>query len=194
VSELESDFETPAPVRPRTGRINRRWLFWALLFGLVVLDQVVKAWSRHAADDVAGRTFVTLWPGIFELKLTFNEGIAFGWLQGGGVFLAPVAIVIALWAVWYNLSHPYESRWAHASAALLASGALGNLYDRLFLRQVTDMFYFRLIDFPVFNVADACITVAACMLIISWIREAMQPQGETSTMVPTTETSAVSSE
>lgn len=157
-------------------RVNRRVLFWVLLVGLLVLDQVVKAWSRSAADGYAGRTFLTLWPGVFELKLTFNQGIAFGWLQGGGIFLAPVAIAIAIGAIWYNLSHPYESRWAHASAALLASGALGNLYDRVFLKQVTDMFYFRLIDFPVFNVADACITVAACMLIISWIREAMGPR------------------
>ena len=177
--------------------MNRRMLFWLLLIGLVVLDQAVKSWSRHAADDYASRTFATLWPGVFELKLTFNEGIAFGWLQGGGIFLAPVAVAIAVGAIWYNLSHPYESRWAHASAALLASGALGNLYDRVFLHRVTDMFYFRLIDFPVFNVADACITVAACMLIISWIREAMTPREVPPAAVPavpTSETSAATSE
>ena len=175
---LDQPVETPAPeIAPRVRpRVNRRWLFWVLLIGLLILDQVVKSWSRHAADGFAGRTFVTLWPNVFELKLTFNEGIAFGWLQGGGIFLAPVAVAIAVGAIWYNLSHPYESRWAHASAALLASGALGNLYDRLVLHRVTDMFYFRLIDFPVFNVADACITVAACMLIISWIREAIYAQ------------------
>ncbi len=156
--------------------MNRRLMFWVMLIGLVALDQGVKAWSRNAADLTSNRTFLTLWPGVFELRLTFNQGIAFGWFQGGGVFLAPIAVAIAGGAVWYNLRNPYESRWAHASAALLAAGALGNLYDRLFQHQVTDMFYFRLIDFPVFNVADACITVAACMLIVSWIREAMQPQ------------------
>jgi len=156
----------------------------------LALDQYVKAWSRHAADDFPGRTFFTLWPGVFELKLTFNEGIAFGWLQNKGIFLAPVAVAIAVGAVWYNLSHPYESRWAHASAALLASGALGNLYDRVVLHRVTDMFYFRLIDFPVFNVADACITAAACMLIISWIREAVQQPPVVEKSDPPSETPA----
>lgn len=185
---------SPAPVAqdPR-GRVNRRVLFWILLVGLLALDQVVKAWSRGAADGVAGKTFFTLWPTVFEMKLTYNEGIAFGWFQGGGIFLAPVAVAIAGAAIWYNLTHPYESRWAHASAALLASGALGNLYDRVFLHRVTDMFYFRLIDFPVFNVADACITVAAGMLIISWIREAMQAQTPEQ-QVPAPETPATLTE
>ena len=180
VPEQTAPEPSPAIIAARGG-VNRRILFWSILVGLIVLDQVVKAWARTSADLTPGRTFLTLWPGVFELRLTFNQGIAFGWFQGGGVFLAPIAIGIAVGAIWYNLSHPYESRWAHVSAALLASGALGNLYDRLFLRQVTDMFYFRLIDFPVFNVADACITVAACMLILSWIREALQPQVQATT-------------
>jgi signal peptidase II len=182
--------ETVEKTSPQTPgvRVNRRVLFWVLLIGLVALDQIVKAWSRHAADDYAGRTFLTLWPNVFELRLTFNEGIAFGWLQHKGIFLAPVAIAIAGGAIWYNLTHPYESRWAHASAALLAAGALGNLYDRVVLRQVTDMFYFRLIDFPVFNVADACITIAAGMLIISWIRDAVQPPVPPKNSAPAIET------
>ena len=188
----ESPLETqssPSQKNPG-GRVNRRILFWVLLIGLLVLDQLVKAWSRNAADGFAGRTFATLWPGVFELRLTFNEGIAFGWLQNKGIFLAPVAVAIAVGAIWYNLTHPYESRWAHASAALLASGALGNLYDRVILHRVTDMFYFRLIDFPVFNVADACITIAACMLIISWIREAMHQQPIVEKQDPAPETTS----
>jgi signal peptidase II len=177
---------------PRTV-LNRRILFWGLMIGMLILDQVVKNWARVSADGFQGRTFLTLWPNVFELRLTYNEGIAFGWFQGGGVFLAPVAVAIAAGAVWYNLKHPTETKWAQASAALLAAGALGNLYDRLFQHRVTDMFYFRLIDFPVFNVADACITAAACMLIISWIREAMQPQQIEAT-VPVTETPATTAE
>lgn len=177
----------------RGAGVNRRLLFWSLLIGTLLLDQGVKAWSRHAADFTQGRTFLTLWPGVFELRLTFNEGIAFGWFQGRGVLLAPVAIAIAIGAIRYNLKNPHETKWAHISAALLASGALGNLYDRIVSKQVTDMFYFRLIDFPVFNVADACITVAACMLIISWIREAFQP-ADPAPMVPAPETSAAPAE
>ena len=63
--------------------MNRRIMFWVMLIGLVALDQGVKAWSRGAADLTSNRTFLTLWPGVFELRLTFNQGIAFGWFQGG---------------------------------------------------------------------------------------------------------------
>jgi signal peptidase II len=113
------------------------------------------------------------WPGIFEFKLTFNEGVAFGLFQGAGKFLAPVAIAIALGAGWYAVKHPQESVMSQVAMGLLASGALGNLYDRMFLGRVTDMFWIRIIDFPVFNIADACITFATILLILIWWQDAM---------------------
>ena len=50
--------------------------------------------------------------------------------------------------------------------ALLFSGAIGNLIDRIFLGYVRDMIYVSLINFPVFNVADSAITIAAVLLVI----------------------------
>jgi len=50
-------------------------------------------------------------------------------------------------------------------AVLLASGAVGNMIDRVKLDYVVDFFYFRLIDFPIFNVAD-CYVVIACILFV----------------------------
>ena len=49
---------------------------------------------------------------------------------------------------------------------LMAIGALGNFIDRVFRNYVVDFFYFKLIDFPVFNVADIYVTVAAFAMII----------------------------
>lgn len=153
--------------------MNRRALFWVLLVLLLAIDQGVKAWARGAMDvssGIGGKP----WPGVFEFTLVYNKGIAFGQLQGYGQLLAPIAIAIACGSVWYSWKHPHESVWNHVTAALLASGALGNLYDRLFSKQgVTDMFWIRVIKFPVFNVADACITVAAGMLILHWLKDAM---------------------
>jgi signal peptidase II len=48
----------------------------------------------------------------------------------------------------------------------LSAGAFGNLIDRVFLGYVRDFFYFSLIDFPIFNVADICVSVTMCVLII----------------------------
>ena len=88
--------------------------------------------------------------------------------QGKAIFLTPIAVVIAAGAAIYSFTHPKETQWVHAGMALVASRALGNLYDRLIHGRVTDMFHFRAINFPVFNVADACITVGAAILIVVW--------------------------
>jgi len=132
---------------------------------------MVKGWARGAMSE--GGSIALPWPGVFELKLTYNEGVAFGFLKGLGVFLSPIAIAISLGACWYSLKHPKEGAASHIAMGLLASGALGNLIDRLFRGRVTDMFYARIIDFPVFNVADSCITVATVLLILIWWREAL---------------------
>lgn len=148
---------------------TKRALFWAALVGTLILDQVVKAWVRA---NMRLDESIAWWPNVFELRRANNTGIAFGQLEGRGVLLTPVAIAIALGAVWYIYRHPRESRWNHVAFGLLASGAVGNLIDRIVAGKVTDMFFFRLINFPIFNVADACITVSTIMLIVGWWQEA----------------------
>lgn len=49
---------------------------------------------------------------------------------------------------------------------LIASGAIGNMIDRIRLNYVIDFFYFELIDFPIFNVADIYVTLSAGLLIV----------------------------
>ena len=51
-------------------------------------------------------------------------------------------------------------------AILIVSGAIGNLIDRIRLQYVIDFFYFKLIDFPVFNVADIFVTVSTILLLV----------------------------
>jgi signal peptidase II len=168
------------PVKPRVLR-DRRALFVGLFVVMLLLDQVTKFWAR--GNILERQSLGIPWPGVFELTLTYNKGIAFGMLQGAGVLMAPVAIVIAGGAAWYSIRHPHESKLTHVAMGLLAAGAVGNLYDRLMLGMVTDMFWlrlgnitrdwpFQLEDFPVFNIADVCITVAGALLVISWARDA----------------------
>ena len=150
----------------------KRLLFWGILVAFIVLDQLVKMEVRHSM--VEGQALPYPWPGVFEIELTFNQGIAFGYFQGKGVLLAPIAILISGGSIWYVIKHPQESKWNHAAFGLLAAGALGNLFDRMAFHRVTDMFWFRLINFPVFNVADSCITISTVMLLIGWWIEAAQ--------------------
>lgn len=146
-------------------------LFLALAVGFVAIDQMVKSVSRLMADGVEGRVFAPWIPGVFELKLVYNEGVAFGMFQGGGVLLAPIAVVISIYAVWASLRGREHKVSYHVMHGLLVAGAIGNLIDRVAYRRVTDMFWIRLIDFPVFNVADVCITVAGAMILLGAIGE-----------------------
>ena len=150
-----------------------RIFFWACFLGTLGLDQVVKWLMRTNYTEGQSSTLI---PGVLDLNLQFNKGIAFGKLQGYGVFLAPIAIVLAIGAAVYTHKHPKENGWAHFAMGLLASGALGNMVDRLVFGRVTDMFETRFMRFPVFNVADACITVAACILIVKWGFEGVHPK------------------
>jgi len=147
--------------------------FWVVFIGMLALDQWVKAWVRGALP-VHGSFGGKPLPNVFELTLIYNEGIAFGMLKGAGPLLAPIAVLIAVGATFYSMRHPKESLVMHMAMSLLAAGALGNLYDRVVNKQVTDMFWFRLINFPVFNVADSCITIATCLLIVGWWMDAIK--------------------
>lgn len=106
------------------------------------------------------------WPGVFEFTLTYNKGIAFGLMQGMGVYMSPIAILIAVITAIYSYRNPRESLLTHLAVGMIGSGAIGNLIDRVWLGKVTDMFWFRLINFPVFNVADALISVGAVFMVL----------------------------
>ena len=154
----------------------------------LILDQAVKAWVRGHLGEHESPGFP--WPGIFEITLNYNTGVAFGKLAGRGILMTPIALGISGMAIYHAMKNPRDTRWTITLAALMASGALGNLYDRLFHHRVTDMFWFRPINFPVFNVADCCITVATIMLLISWLRDAAKPEKTRTSAATATEPEA----
>jgi signal peptidase II len=151
-------------------------VFLGTSLGLLILDQAVKAWARGAADGIEGRALWALWPGVFELKLLYNYGVAFGMLQGKGVWMTPIALAMAGYAGWHSWKHKDEPTLVHFTTAALAAGAIGNLIDRVWMGKVTDMFWFRIINFPVFNIADVCITFAGCMLVLGSFLDAFKKQ------------------
>lgn len=146
--------------------MSPRAIWLTVFFFTAVLDQIVKALTRlHIPLGGSGPDLV---PRVLGLRHAENYGVAFGQLQGWGVYLAPVAIVIAIFAWRYSAKNPQEPRWIHVAMALLASGALGNMIDRVVRGKVTDMLELQFMNFPVFNIADACITVAALILLVTW--------------------------
>ena len=105
---------------------------------------------------------------VFELEYLENRGAAFGMLQGrqGFFFLIAAAVILAvLWAV-YRMPAGKRYLPLMCSLFLLVSGAVGNMIDRLTQKYVVDFLYFKLIDFPIFNVADCYVVIATFSLIL----------------------------
>lgn len=129
----------------------------------MALDQAVKAWVRSALPG-DGAT-LPLWPGVFQITHTQNPGMAFSLLEGAIPLLVGAALlVIGIILIAQIKMGPKMPRLLAIGLALPLGGALGNLIDRVWHHSVTDLFDFRLIHFPVFNVADAAITIGVVLL------------------------------
>ena len=145
-----------------------RWLWLSL--GIVVADQATKAAMLATFRPGEARPFTP----FFSLVLTFNPGAAFSFLASADGwqrwFFAAVAIGASVLIAW--LLRRGGSRLYCAGLALIAGGALGNLWDRLAIGQVVDflLFHYAGWAYPAFNVADSAITVGAGLLIADSFR------------------------
>jgi signal peptidase II len=111
--------------------------------------------------DLGPRGPIPLLP-FFELSYVENTGAAFGLGRGAnGLFIAVSAVMIAVLARQLR-RWPKDAVFLQAGGTLVLAGALGNLYDRVAYKYVVDFLYVH--HWPVFNVADSCITVGACLL------------------------------
>lgn len=133
--------------------------FYALTGAVVLLDQLSKFLALHFLS--AGGS-VPLVPGVLDLTLVRNPGVAFGLFSGyAPVLFTVITISLVLLFVIINRSHGAveqgafrAGRWA---LSLILGGAIGNWIDRLRFHAVIDFLDFRV--WPVFNLADTAITV-----------------------------------
>jgi len=137
----------------------------ALLAGTVLLAGLDQISKKVMTGILRDGTVLRPLPGILELEYVENRGMAFGLMQGKrGWFLLFYGIAMAL--IWYSAVRPPVKKHKLWSLALVltAGGATGNAIDRLLHSYVTDFISFKLIDFPVFNLAD-CFVVCGCALM-----------------------------
>ena len=140
---------------------------------LVALMTGLDQWTKWAvsAHMVPGQSIVVI-PGFFELTYLQNTGASFSIFEGyGKLFFAILTIIAMAVMIWAYL----KSRRAglQMSLALIFAGALGNFIDRMVLGYVVDFFHFYIFgwSFPVFNIADICITLGFIFLVIDMLRE-----------------------
>ncbi|WNC73340.1 signal peptidase II [Thalassotalea psychrophila] len=148
-----------------------RWLWLALI--MLIIDQVTKQ-SVVALMDY--RESIKVMP-FFNLTYVHNPGAAFSFLadQGGWQrwFFTAIAGVVSIFLVVWMAKTPKQDKLIAISFALILSGAVGNLIDRMMFGYVIDFldFYVGNKHWPAFNVADSAIFVGAGLMILDAFRD-----------------------
>lgn len=146
-------------------KIKKMIIGIVIIIILIIIDQITKYIARHSLENNS----VVIIKNFFNLTLVKNTGGAWGFLAGK-LWLFIITTLIALGGMFYFFKDfDLKTNTLFSIAlCLLIAGAIGNFIDRLFIGYVTDFLDFKIFgyDFPVFNVADICITLGVITLLI----------------------------
>lgn len=150
-------------------KFSAKYALWALA-GIVVLvafDQ----WTKHLATIyLEGKNPIPLIDGVLEFHFLEggNTGAAWGLLNGHSwiFYVTTPILILAVMYLFYKLPQTKRALPVHVITVFIIAGAIGNLIDRIRLSSVIDFIYFKLINFPIFNVADIYVTVSTISLFI----------------------------
>ncbi len=154
---------------------SSRGVLLGLAAAVVIVDRISKYLvDRHLPTGAA----ITVIPGVFRISHVLNTGAAFSMfadstspatVRNGLVAFSVFAVLLVfvmLWRVAQSLT------MTSVALALILGGAIGNLYDRVRYHFVIDFLEVKIVHYhwPDFNIADSCIVIGACLLLIEIFR------------------------
>ncbi len=149
-------------------RVNRLVF---LVIGIVIIITVDQLTKLFITGNMQLNESIPWIKDVFEIRYIQNTGMAWGLFSNRTWLLAVISIVLMA-GLLYVYRNIMDGRYYAPIRILLIciiGGAIGNLIDRIRLGYVVDFLYFKLIDFPVFNVADIFVTVSVILLVILMI-------------------------
>lgn len=144
-------------------------VFWILgaasVFIFILLDQYTK---YLAVKHLMGKPAVPLIDRVLELSYLENRGMAFGMFQGKIPVFVVICLVFFAAAAYVCARIPKERYYMPLMLAvfLLCAGVMGNFIDRVFRGFVVDFIYVRLINFPIFNLADIYVVLSRILIVL----------------------------
>ena len=158
-----------------TSARDTRWVMVAIAATVVVFDRVTKLWvEKHVSIGQA----IVVWPHVFRITHVLNTGAAFSMFEQArspelvrNVLVAfSIVTALAVVAMLWRMGRAITS--VGVALALILGGALGNLYDRVRYAHVIDFLEVHIVHYhwPDFNVADSCIVIGACLLLLDMLR------------------------
>ncbi len=145
--------------------MKKNRLFWFVAIVGFILDQVSKFWADHYFSEI-GET-IPIWQDVFHFTYVHNTGAAFSLLTDQVHWLRWLSLTVTIGLmifVWLSSRLPKLEQMGYG---LVLAGAAGNGMDRFLFGFVIDFFDVRLIQFPVFNIADICINIGVACLIMA---------------------------
>lgn len=138
----------------------------------VALDQWTKWWVRENIE-YGGQWLPEglMWLSPYaRIVHWYNSGAAFGMFQNGNLVFTILAFIVIGAILYYYPSVEADNWTLKLAMGLQLGGAVGNLIDRLLFQKVTD--FISIWTFPVFNIADASISVGVAVLLLGvWLKE-----------------------
>ncbi|HEY9665950.1 MAG TPA: signal peptidase II [Coleofasciculaceae cyanobacterium] len=147
-------------------RLKNR-LFWIVAAIGLILDQLSK--YLIVQNFALGET-LPLWQGVFHFTYVRNTGAAFSLFSQGGGWLRWLSLIVSLGLIALAWFGPKLTPFEQLGYSFILGGALGNGIDRFVNSYVVDFLDFRLIRFPVFNLADVFINIGIVCLVIASFR------------------------
>ena len=150
-------------------------LYSAIILVGIILDQITKWLSVKFLSKVAT---VPIIKNVIHLTYVENRGAAFGMFKDHRwVFMVTSTVMLIVLSLYLYLGLA-ENKLYEISVAMIISGGIGNMIDRIALKYVIDFIDFRLINFAVFNGADSFVCVGAGLLVLALMRDIIKESKE----------------
>ncbi len=146
-------------------RFGLEILFFAFI---ITFDLTMKDFLYDFVEVRHGGHYTAI-PGFLDLTYSQNTGMGFGLGKGSTLGITILTFIVIIVILGYLVFFKKEKEYIRIPLIMVAAGGIGNLVDRIGLGYVRDFFEFTFVDFAIFNIADAFVTVGAIMLIISLI-------------------------
>ncbi len=153
-------------------KTKRDYLLYTLIIAAgIILDQITKMLASTYLKAI--KTFPII-EGVFHFTYTENTGMAFGMLKDKRWIFMTVSTVLIIAMGLYLYLFKSEGRLYDVAIAMIVSGGIGNMIDRIGLGYVVDFIDVRLINFAIFNGADSFVCVGAGLLVLALVREMLE--------------------
>jgi len=145
--------------------MKKNAIVWIAAIAGILLDQLSKALIAYFLHPPV--TTLPILPNIFHLTYVVNTGAAFSLFRGGAGWLKWLSLGVSLGLILLALRSPRMPKLEQCGYGFILAGAVGNGIDRFWLGHVIDFLDVRLINFPIFNLADVFINIGIFCLLLA---------------------------